>query len=62
MRGLMMDRPLTLPSILEHAALNHADREIVSRQLDGSITRYGYADALERVRRLAQAVRRRQRR
>lgn len=44
MRGLMMDRPLTLPSILEHAALDHADREIVSRQLDGSITRYGYAD------------------
>ena len=56
MRGLMMDWPLTLPSLLEHAALNHPDREVVSRQLDGSLARYGYAAALGRVKRLAQVL------
>ena len=31
MLALMMDRPLTLPSILEHAALYHGDRQVVTR-------------------------------
>lgn len=56
MRGLMMDRPLNLISILEHAALYHPDQQVVSRLLDGSIHRYGYADALARVKRLANAL------
>jgi fatty-acyl-CoA synthase len=56
MLALMMDRPLTLPSILEHAALYHADREVVTRTVEGPIHRYGYADALGRAKRMAKAL------
>jgi len=57
MFGLMMDRPLTLPSILEYAAAWHPTREIVTRTVEGPIHRYGYADALARVKRMANALR-----
>lgn len=56
MLALMMDRPLTLPSILEHAALYHGDREVVSRTVEGPIHRYGYRDALSRAKRMAKAL------
>ena len=56
MLGLMMDRPLTLPSILEHAALYHGDREVVTRTVEGPIHRYGYADALVRAKTMAKAL------
>jgi fatty-acyl-CoA synthase len=56
MQGLMMDWPLTLPSILEHAALYHPDQEVVARTVEGPIHRYGYAEALVRVKRLANAL------
>ncbi len=56
MRALMMDRALTLPSILEHAALYHGDREVVSRTIEGPIHRYGYRDALVRSKRIAKAL------
>ena len=56
MFGLMMDRPLTLPSILEYAATWHPAREIVTRTVEGPIHRYGYADALQRVKRMANAL------
>jgi fatty-acyl-CoA synthase len=56
MQGLMMDWPLTLPSILEHAALYHPDREVVARTVEGPIHRYGYVEALARTKRLAQAL------
>ncbi|MCA6330870.1 MAG: long-chain fatty acid--CoA ligase [Phenylobacterium sp.] len=57
MFGLMMDRPLTLPSILEYAATWHPTREIVTRTVEGPIHRYGYGDALARVKRMANALR-----
>ena len=56
MLALMMDRPLTLPSILEHAALYHGDRQVVSRSVEGPIHRYGYAQALARSKQLAKAL------
>jgi len=56
MLALMMDRALTLPSILEYAGLYHPDREVVSRTVEGPIHRYGYADALYRARRMANAL------
>jgi fatty-acyl-CoA synthase len=56
MQGLMMDWPLTLPSILEHAALYHPDREVVARTVEGPIHRYTYAEALKRTKRLANAL------
>ena len=56
MLALMMDRPLTLPSILEHAAAYHGDREVVSRSVEGPIHRYGYRDALARSKQMAKAL------
>jgi len=56
MQALMMDRPLTLPSILEYAAQYHPRQEVVSRTVEGPIHRYGYADALIRVKQMAKAL------
>jgi len=56
MQSLMMDRPLTIPSILEHAAAFHPGQQIITRTAEGAIHRYGYADALVRVKRLANAL------
>src|SRR5579871_3972188 len=58
MRGLMMDRPLLIQSLLSHAALYHADTEIVSRSVEGPLHRYGYVEAEARAKRLAKALRR----
>jgi len=53
----MMDGyQLNLIDILKHAARIFGKREIVSRNLDGSIFRYNYAKAFERVKRLANAL------
>lgn len=57
MRGLMMDVPLTIPSILTHVVTNHGEREIVSRADDG-LHRMTYAGFGHRVARLANALRR----
>src|ERR1700761_8963004 len=56
MQALMMDRALTLPSILEYAALHHPQRQVVDRTVEGPIHRYGYAEALARTRRMANAL------
>src|SRR3982750_2115271 len=56
MQGLMMDWPLTLPSILEHAGPYHPEREGGARPVEGPIHRYGYAEALKRTKRLANAL------
>jgi acyl-CoA synthetase (AMP-forming)/AMP-acid ligase II len=55
-RGLMQDFSLSIPSLLEHAAANHGDTEIVARQQDGSIFRYCYADLAKRSRQAANAL------
>jgi fatty-acyl-CoA synthase len=56
MQALMMDRPLTLPSILEYAAQYHPHRQVVDRTVEGPIHRYGYAQALARTKRMANAL------
>jgi 3-(methylthio)propionyl---CoA ligase len=56
MRGLMMDRPLLIQSLLDHAGQYHADTEIVSRTTEGPIHRYTYADAERRSKQLAKAL------
>lgn len=56
MRGLMMQAPLRIPSLLEHAARDHGDTEIVSRLVDGSVHRSTYGEALTRSKKLAQAL------
>ena len=45
MHGLMMNRPLLISSLLEHGAVVHHDREIVSRTVEGPIHRYTLAEA-----------------
>lgn len=55
--GLVMDRPLLISGILEHAAAQFGDTEIVSRETHGPIFRYTYADCAARSRRLANALR-----
>ncbi|MEM1103582.1 MAG: long-chain fatty acid--CoA ligase [Pseudomonadota bacterium] len=49
----MMDRQLMISSLIEHAAQTYSDQEVVSRTCEGTIHRYGYAEALSRIKRLA---------
>ena len=55
--GLMMDRPLLLSDVIEHAAAQFGAVEIVSRETHGPLFRYTYADCAARARQLAQALR-----
>src|SRR5262245_1937557 len=55
--GLMMDVPLLVSAILEHAEAVYGRQELVTRTVAGGIHRYGYADAAARARRLAGALR-----
>jgi fatty-acyl-CoA synthase len=56
MKGLMMDYPLTMDRILEHARRVYPRKPIVTRLPDGSIHRYNYADLHARVKRLSKAL------
>jgi fatty-acyl-CoA synthase len=56
MRGLMMDRPLLIASLIDNAARYHGDADIVSRTVEGGTHRYTYAEAAHRAKRLAQAL------
>jgi 3-(methylthio)propionyl---CoA ligase len=56
MLGLMQDQPLLVADLIEHAALNHHDTEIVSRRVEGDLHRYTYRDAARRCRQLANAL------
>ena len=44
MRGLMQDVPLTVDRIIDHAAMWHGNREIVSRDAGGAVSRSNYRD------------------
>ena len=56
LKGLMMDRPLLISSLIEFAADTHGKAEIVSANAHGEIHRYTYADAAKRIARLAHAL------
>ena len=56
MFGLMMDRQLTITSIMEYADISHPGAEIVSVTRDEPRHRYTYAVAFRRTRRLANAL------
>ena len=56
MRGLMMDRPLLIQSLIRYAARFYAESEIVSRTTEGPLHRYTYADAELRTKQLAKAL------
>ncbi len=54
--GQMMDVPLTVSSLLAHAARHFGHTEIVSRRIEGDIHRYTYRDCQQRAKQLAQAL------
>lgn len=56
MKGLMQDWQLTTDRILLHAKINHPDRRIVSRQVDGSVTETSYGEMYDRARKLSSAL------
>ncbi len=56
MKGLMQDWPLTVMSIIDHANRFHAEREIVTRTVEGPIHRCTYSDIHLRARKCAQAL------
>jgi len=56
LRGLMMEQPLLISSLIEYAAAQYGDVEIVSRSVEGPIHRYTFGDAYRRSCRLAHAL------
>ena len=54
--GLMMDRPLLISGIIEHAAAQFGDMHVVSRETHGPVFRYTFAECAARARRLANAL------
>lgn len=56
MHGLMMERPLMVSALLEHAAAVHGDRAVVSYAPEEPVHRSCYATTAERARRLAAAL------
>jgi 3-(methylthio)propionyl---CoA ligase len=57
MNHSMMQRPLLISSLIEYAAANHGDTEIVSRTVEGGIHRYNYREANHRAKQLANGLR-----
>lgn len=56
MLGQMMHRPLSIIEILRFSAQNHPKAEIVSVRTEGDVHRYTYPDALKRVAKLANGL------
>ena len=56
MHGLMQNWPLTVDKILDHAALRHGKREIVSRSVEGPIVRTTYAEMRARAKQVSHAL------
>jgi fatty-acyl-CoA synthase len=58
MLGLMQDWPLLCHRIIDHAAINHAGRPIVTRSVEGAIHETTYAEIRGRALRLGQRLER----
>jgi 3-(methylthio)propionyl---CoA ligase len=58
MLGLMQDWPLLCHRIIDHAAINHAGRPIVTRSVEGTIHETTYAEIRARALRLGQRLER----
>jgi fatty-acyl-CoA synthase len=58
MLGLMQDWPLLCHRIIDHAAINHAERPIITRSVEGGIHSTNYAQIRARALRVAQRLER----
>jgi len=58
MLGLMQDWPLLCHRILDHAALNHAERPVITRSIEGPIHTTTYAEVRARAVRVSQRLER----
>ncbi len=56
MLGLMQDWPLLCHRILDHAALNHAERAVISRSVEGPMHTTNYAEVRARALRVSQRL------
>src|SRR6201984_527249 len=56
MLGLMQDWPLLCHRITDHAGINHAERTIVTRSVEGPLHTTTYAEVRARALRLAQRL------
>jgi fatty-acyl-CoA synthase len=56
MKGLMQDWPLVISSILDHAAREHPQQEIVTNAVEGTIRRCHYRGLHSRARKVAKAL------
>ena len=56
LQGLMMQMPLLISALIEHADRHHGDAEIVSRRVEGDVHRYTYRELHRRARRMANAL------
>ena len=56
MRGLMMEMPLLISSLIRYAAQYHPEREIVTRTVEKDIHRTNYAEIYRRTQQLAHGL------
>lgn len=56
MLGLMQNWPLTVDKILDHAAVNHGNREVVTRSVEGPIVRTTYGAIHGRAKQVTNAL------
>ena len=56
MLGMMQDWPLRVTRIIDHAAKYHAKRPVISRSVEGPITRSSWAEVHGRALKVAQAL------
>ncbi len=56
MQGLMQRWPLRVSSLLDHAGREHAEREVVTRTVEGPLHRTSWAELRSRARRCASAL------
>jgi len=56
MQGLMQDWPLLCHRIIDHAAIQHGNREVVTRSIEGPIHRTNYREIRKRALKVAQRL------
>src|SRR2546423_15550944 len=56
MLGLMQDWPLLCHRIIDHAAIQHGNREVVTRSIEGPTHRTNYREVRKRALKVAQRL------